>query len=263
MNEKEYNELEGLRSSELKQLIDNPAKYKYWQTRRKESSTALNFGIAYHLLALEPHRKDEIVIAPKFSGTGSRAAKAEWEAVNAGKIFVTESEMLDLRAMLSALREKPEIVSILDAEGKYEAAAQFDIAGVKCKFRADKITDRIVDLKTARSISQHAITKAIVDYGYHISDAFYNIGAVEAGLIEKDMPMQFIFQDKNPPFEVVLVTLDDVSRDFAKQQIMYAIEALKQFQVQNYWPGKYYEPLQVSLPLWYFKGEEISEEVEF
>ena len=57
MTEREYNEANGVRRSDLWRMNDSPEKYKYFLDNPPESTPALVFGSACHKMILEPEKK--------------------------------------------------------------------------------------------------------------------------------------------------------------------------------------------------------------
>lgn len=76
MLSKEYLAHPAMSQSKLKRILKGPQEFTYWASRASESSDSQDLGNAVHLLVLEPHKSDKIVVLPKING-----------ATRKGKIF--------------------------------------------------------------------------------------------------------------------------------------------------------------------------------
>ena len=86
ISNKEYRQMEGISSTELKKLMKSPAHYKHWKDNPQEDTPALLFGRAAHKYILETYDfYNEFAVAPNCDRR-TKEGKEKWNK------FVAESE---------------------------------------------------------------------------------------------------------------------------------------------------------------------------
>jgi len=175
LTNEEYHADSAVGSSSIKVLIERP--YRYWYERNKppapilrkktssKDTVAKKFGTAYHTLILEPHLFDyKIKFGVDQSSIPGTLGEGEW---------------LRMQAMQKRLFSKPRRAQLL-MEGFSEVSFFWrdEATGIMCKVRFDKFAPAwTLDLKTARSVEDHALETTKRQMRWDISGAMYSIGA--------------------------------------------------------------------------------------
>ena len=171
---------------------------------------ALALGRAVHVCVLEP---DEFPLRYVVWDGGARRGK-DWDAfksANSDKCILTAGEYREACAMRDSVRSDPVAASLFTVPFDIETSLVWidDATGLRCKTRFDYLGERLVDLKTARSIAPRAITYAVTDYGYHVSmaarhDAIWRVTGRVADPV-------LLFVCKQPPYECVVHPFTDAA----------------------------------------------------
>ena len=130
---------------------------------------------------------------------------------NDGKLPISQQDVDLVKLMADQLlnhcRETSKQVRIIIKQGKAEISHFVEYKGCKFKYRPDVETKKkIVDWKTVAvdDLHEDTIIKVIKKFHYGISAAFYQFFEHEQSGVWKDF--YWIFQQKSPPFDAVLVS---------------------------------------------------------
>ena len=177
MTDLEYSKLPGWRSTSIKNILD----YGLFDTIHQDglitSSDAFAFGNVFHTLVLEPHEFDNrYAVMPSFDRR-TKEGKVDaimWETDNRNKEIISSDDYSLAKKMSEqTLKRYGHIIDQCEKEVAY--TAEFDGTKVKCK--VDLVSEKLgffADLKsTAQEIKKRNIEKITMDYGYHVSYAFY------------------------------------------------------------------------------------------
>jgi hypothetical protein len=239
-----------LGSTGLKKLQLSPAHFK---VPNGEPTKAMNFGSAFHSLLLEPE-KHEVICTPEINRR-TKAGKEEYAKFleeSEGKIVVTPEENDELMMMLIQVR-KNETASMLLKQGKAESSIVWQDAtyGFLCKCRPDYLRDDriIIDVKTSsQPATPEAFSRACVNYGYHISAAWYQAGVL--AVTGKRHNFVFIVCETKPPYAVSVFEPDREFLDAGRKAIQPLLEVYDRCLKSGQWPG-YDDRVQgLSLPAW-------------
>ena len=222
MTEREYNEAEGVRRSELWMMRESPEKYLWAKTHPDtEPTPALQFGAMVHKLLLEPETfGEEYVVAPDVDRR-TKAGKEAWNAVveNAsaeGKTVMTVEDFAKATDMVEAVKRHPIANRLINGPGKHEEALFWtdEDTGIKCKVRLDALVGKgkdmmVVDYKTAADAKTDVVSRMIFRYGYHVQSHMYTHAVqVNYGLKERP-PFVLVVQEKKPPYAVNVIQLTE------------------------------------------------------
>lgn len=262
-----------LSSSQLKWYLRSPKFFKHnIDNPTEEKSDALRFGSLFHdcMAALaEGGLLDDVIDAivafepPINEKTGQpygNTTKVYKEAYDA---FTT-----NLNGVLSATAEEKELVSAMlyslvhdsgaTSEqvrkllkwGKPEVSFFYETEdGIKLKVRPDLLTRRkIIDWKTSTSddLSEDAINRTILKYGYHISAAMYQYVVHE--ITGKWLDFILVIVSKVAPHDCVMIDMCNYGyRYFADADIVSMGPGAMEFKrlldlhvkctKENHWPG--------------------------
>tara|TARA_R110000787_G_C13402800_1_gene443550 strand:+ start:731 stop:1510 length:780 start_codon:yes stop_codon:yes gene_type:complete len=159
-----------LSSSSLKQLLKSPKYYARQLETKQEETKALREGKLIHLLLLEAHREEELVVID----VKSRAAKTYKDAVlehGAENVF-TGIEVAQAKNVANAVKQCPEAWAMIDG-ATTEVPGAGTIMGLPFRAKADILHEgkRIVDLKTTADI--YKFKRSAYDFGYDAQAAIY------------------------------------------------------------------------------------------
>ena len=225
----EYNEIDAINWSTLKHIQRSPAHFKYLLDNPPKQTAAQSFGVAVHEAILEPDKfQENYIIAPDLDKR-TKAYKEWAETVDPSKGILTKWELESIGRMRTAFEE-------LDFEfsgAKVEQILQRTIDGVKCKGRADIITDDgiVIDLKTTQDASFESFKRdALYKYQYNAQLACYADMA--------DCQRQIIIAiEKEPPYGAAVFEL---SKDaYLAGRIVYreCLEKFKECLEWQEWPS--------------------------
>lgn len=238
-----YNDLPGVRRSDLWLMNKTPAFFKYQTEHRPEPTKALLFGIAAHMAVLEPERFEaEYVTAPAVDRR-TKAGKEEYAAFleeNAGKTVISREDMDTIRDMVEAIRANKTASDLLT--GSHEVAVTWPDpdTGVGCKAKFDCITEHdgkpyVVDYKTTESCEDGAFERAARKYGYKFQAGMYSEGFFQSYLTE--CGFAFVAQEKTAPYLVRVYFCDP---EFVKEgydQFRTLLGMYYECNQRDEWPG--------------------------
>ena len=220
MNEREYNEAEGIRRSDLWKMEDSPEKFKYFLDNPDEKSATLIFGSACHKYILENDDfGKEYAVAPRDINRRTNAGKEAWEkfcAENEGKEIISADDYETMAGMRNMLMNCPLAKKLILGKGQTEVPLFWTDkeTGEKCKAKLDRlVTYRrkkyIVDYKTTAAADTFHFNSSIWKYGYHFQAGMYGEG-VKAALKTKKLPgFLFVAQEKKPPYSVNVIEVSE------------------------------------------------------
>lgn len=248
-------------SSGLRTIEDkSPAHYwvhsPYNPDRVEKSTTeALNFGKAAHALLIGGENfKQLYAIRPKEFDSWRTKDSKEWRAaqVKSGRTVLVPDDIVVIQGMASALSKHPLIKSGL-MQGDVERSLFWrdEPTGIWLKARPDvlPVADGVVcDFKTAADASPIAAMRSVTDRGYAMQGALIGIG-IEALTGVKMTDFVLIFQEKEPPYAILVTTVDSEWIYWARRQLRRAIDKFAHCLETNEWPG-YDTEVTTSMPDW-------------
>ncbi|WP_338683846.1 PD-(D/E)XK nuclease-like domain-containing protein [Streptomyces acidiscabies] len=227
-----------------------PAVFKWQLDNPQPYSKALDLGTAAHRLVLDDGPELVLVDAARWD---TNAIKAEVAAIRAeGNIPLKRPELEQVQAMAAELRKHPDAARLLEpGSGVAEKSAFWDDHGVwrRCRFDWLRHDGQAVDYKSARSCRREDLEKAFHEHGYHQQQDWYEAGGLALGLLDPERPMQFVLQEKDPPYLVVVTTCDPMARMVGRHLNEVALNAYAICRENGEWPGYLPNPM-ISLPAW-------------
>lgn len=270
MTEKEYNEAEGIRRSDLWKIKESPEKFKYAMEHPPESTPALVFGSACHKMVLEPATfGDEYAVAPNVDGRTKegKEIKARFAEENAGKTIVSAEDAALMKDMEEAIERCSLANDLLRGNGETETAFFWtdDETGEKCKVKLDRLITGldgrlyVVDYKTASSADTDAFNRSMMKYGYTLQAAMYT----EAVMINGKLPYRpefiFVVQEKKAPYAINIIQVSPEVMEYGISQFHTLLGKLHTCKELDEYPG--YLPIGggynwTDLPAWVDLDEE-------
>ncbi|QFG09996.1 RecB-like exonuclease/helicase [Mycobacterium phage Antsirabe] len=248
-----HGDLGSLSSSGARALLSTTPEEFDWN-RRNDRGVNKNFdyGHVTHKMVLGKGNALAL-LDPKVCGhtADGKIAKvpqstAEWKAAEAharkvGKIPVAKWDMDKAQTMAGRVFQH-RIAGRLLSKGQAEHSVYWhdDATGVRLRCRPDFLTDGLgrticIDYKTATSANPAQFQRAVVDYGYHQQQAFYEDGLAEIGL--DNVGFLFIVQAKTAPFTVSVCRIKPEVVELGRRQNRAAIELFARCTESGQWPG--------------------------
>lgn len=201
----------GISSTKIKQALIS---WGHYNAEHTADSPAMAFGRAFHMAVLEPDEfRKRYVVAPDMSIYGHpnsnvyRDAKADFAAKNADKEVIKPDKMLQIEGMHAALRKHPQWNKIAGYSPEIMGIRTNEATGLKFKCKMDLFGGAIVDLKTTDCASLGEFRRSVLNYGYHISAAFYH--DLITAITGESLPFVHVAIEKEPPYGVAFYCMDD------------------------------------------------------
>ena len=250
-----YLDIPAINWSSLKAMHISPLNYRYWQENPSPDKPAYALGRATHTAVLEPVEFNDRYAT--YEGVRNKKHKKyqEFMEENQGKEILSQPEWDQIWTMADAVDAHPMARSLLtggDAEVNLEWTDP--VTGLACKGRADYLTDRVVDLKTAREVDPRRFSRAVSDYLYHGQLAYYHDGlgywANEQGQGATPMAPIIIAVQSQPPYDVAVYQMTDEAMDAGRNLYRSLLDRLAECMETDTWPGVAGEVVDVELPPW-------------
>ena len=271
MTEREYNEANGVRRSDLWRMNDSPEKYKYFLDNPQEQTPAMAFGSACHKMILEPATfGDEYAIAPVGIDRRTKAGKEQWEAFmteNEGKTIVSNDDAEIMRGMEEKLEQCKLANDLLRGDGESETPFFWtdEETGEDCKVKLDRLITGedgklyVIDYKTASSAETEKFNKSMFAFGYTLQAAMYTEAVRKVRELDYRPGFIFVVQEKKAPFSVNVVQVSPDVMEYGDRQFHTLLNKLHTCKELDEYPG--YLPIGggynwTDLPAWVDFDEE-------
>jgi len=237
-----------------------PARFAWDRANPPEPSEAMNFGSAAHRVILGTGAPLELIDADSYRTKAAKEQRDHAWLVGCTPVLPREKETID--AMANALWDHPVAGVLLDrTAGQAEQALvwQDPESGVWCRSLVDFLPDIdskgrliVTDYKTCESGDTGQIARAVVNYGYHMQDAWYREAAAALDL-HPDPQFVFIFQEKAAPYLITVCQLRDDFTALGHRRNQAAREIYRDCSASGIWPGHVADPYDIELiepPRW-------------
>ena len=234
---------------------------------RPEATEAFRIGSAAHCAILEPDTfYSRYAMRPEGIDRRTKdgkAAFAQFEAENAGKVVIGSDELGDVREMAAAVSNHP-LASQLLAAGKPELSWRVEPSGslaLQCRtdwFNPDGCElsggrPCVADLKTVESLDSDAFRnfeRACFSFGYHRQAGFY-LPLITEILDRPVFDFFFVAVEKVEPFGVAVYRLSDAAIARGQDETITDLIRLKSCLEGNVWPNLDPTLREIGLPKWY------------
>lgn len=214
-----YHATEGhISSSGLNDILRSPAHYFFKD--ESDRTRGMEFGSAVHTAVLEPDLfKEKYIITSAKARTASVYKEAA--KIHGGEFTLTQKEGDDIRMMAENVYLNAEAKRLI-SESEFKEASIFTTdpaTGVRVRVRADILSFKngfIGDYKSTTDAREHAFSRSICEYGYHVQAALY-LSAIEWAFGEKMNDFFLIPQEKTAPYVAEVYQLDDISLTIGKK----------------------------------------------
>jgi PDDEXK-like domain of unknown function (DUF3799) len=271
MPHEEYLRHPALSASGAKLLVQpgGPARYRHQREHGSEPRRAFDVGHAVHAAVLGVDPGTELVMCTPTKRNGdpdgdpfpaldykTRSAQDHRDAIRAaGRIPVLASDLVLADDMAAALRRHDLASRLLHPDSGRPEVSLFwrdPEHGVDRRCRVDWLRNAdtngrllLVDYKTCASAAPDAVDRAIGNYGYHLSGAWYRDLIVGLGLASS-VPVVLVFQETSAPYLVHVVELDDQWLRIGEDLTRRALTTFRECTESGRWPG--YEGITLSTP---------------
>lgn len=246
-----------LSSSGARKLMATcPARYRWEADHPKQPTKAMELGTAAHKLVLGIGPELVLVDHEKWNTNAIKAEVAEIR--EQGALPLKREDWDTVHAMADAIRANELAAALLGGTGEPERALFWRDPPTKVWRRAliDWLAPKgpdgrlyLADYKTADSAHPDAISRSLINFGYHQQGAWYE-DAVRALGLSDDVPYFLVVQEKTEPYLVSVVQLDQVSLDAGRHENRKAIRLFARCQKSGVWPPYVEGVAQVGLPGW-------------
>lgn len=250
-----------LSSTGARKLLACPARFK-WERDNPPTPTskAFDFGKLAHKLVLGEGSDIVVVDADNWLTKAAKEQRAAAYAV--GAVPVLTSEYDAALAMRATVMAHP-VAGSLFSHGSPELSGywQDEPTDIRLRFRPDWMTgldNRVtcVEYKTTVSANPDDFMRSVAKYGYFQQAAWYLDGLKANGL--DGARFLFVASEKNPPYPVSVIELDDEAITEGRRLNRIAIDTYARCMDTGVWPAYGDDITLISLPAWALPELEIS-----
>jgi PDDEXK-like domain of unknown function (DUF3799) len=222
-----------------------PARFAWERDHPRPPTDAFDLGHLVHGAVLGVGPEVLVVEAPDWRSAAAKRLRDEARA--AGRIACLTSDAERVEEMAAAVRRHRHAAALLDpAQGGEPEISCFwhdpayDVDR-RCRvdwMRRPNADGRLilVDLKTTNDASDEGIAKSVFRYAYHQQACFYRDVVVGLGLA-RSAPMVFVFVEKEPPYLVNVVQLDEPTLRMGEERNARALQLFADCTTSGQWPG--------------------------
>ncbi len=239
LTNEEYRSVKAYSKSDLDNANKSVALLDWNKNVPRSKSDVADIGNATHAALLEPDvfARDYVKMPDFDLRTKAGKSQAEqFESTMKGKTVLSHDDYEMVIGMRDSALAHPIISQLLTSTGESEVSIFFEVDGVKCKCRPDRIVDPavfnqhiIVDVKTCADVSKFNFSAR--DYRYDVQDSFYSRGYYE--LTGHKPRFLFAVIGKNKVFgshQARLFELTEDDKEAGAAQYMQDLETIKEFE---------------------------------
>ena len=249
-------------NSRLSVIHESSPAHLRWQLNHPETdrTPALILGEAIHSAVLEPELfETRFAAAPDVDRRTTKGKEefAAFVAANAGKVVLTAEQFRTAKGTSESVWSNLDARIILESPGQLEVSGIFHDGELRCKFRADKLSDYFkatIDLKSCRCAHPRVFERDIYSHGYHRQGAFYIDGARALGF--HALAHYIVAVEKEPPFASVVYELKPEAIDLGRQELTELKRTYHKCVESGVWPSYPEGLVQIGVPSWAMKNLE-------
>jgi len=218
-----------------------------------KQESKFDLGSAVHELMLGKGVGYTVIDAATWKGKDAQVAREAARKVGTVPLLAEQYKQA-VGISLEALTALGEMGVELSAY-RNEAVLVWEDNGTLCRAMIDSIgrgIHQINDIKTTSTgLSDFAIAKNIVTFGYDLSAAFY-IRGYETLFKELTGRIEFrwIFVETEPPYEIRVIEADATTLEFGRRKAERAISTWAMGMETGYWPGYPRGIGKITYPAW-------------
>jgi hypothetical protein len=218
-----------VRFSRLKKFSQSAAHYHAACQWHDDDTLSRRIGRGTHAILFN----QPLVVWPK------RRQGNEWkafEAANASREILNETEHLQALAMANAIRRHPIAAPLLFDGTVLERQISWSIAGRACQGTPDSVgPGRLIDLKTARTTEPDRFTRQATWMSYHAQLAWYQDGLHLAGKQRPD-ECYIVAVESSEPYAVTVLRLTERALEQGRRLNSLWWNRLMVCEEANSWP---------------------------
>lgn len=252
-----YHAHDSISATGLKRIERSAAHFMYPPERQETRNKVL--GSALHMACLEPdlfYKTYHLLRGAKDRVCNEyKEAKLEYGETR----VLVASEVERVEGIMNALYRDTEIRRLLEYAG-YSELSGFSVdekTGAVCRHRFDRLTKDFVaiDLKTTIDARTRAFSRAILNYGYHVQNAFYEdqfkwiTGGTLSGFF-------FVAVESESPYACKLYWLDDDSLKLGRETYRKNLDLYAYCKSVDEWPAYNTEPSSIGVPNWALNSDD-------
>ena len=246
-----YHAHDSISNSGLKLINRSPAHFKYPPERVETRNKIL--GSALHMACLEPDLFYKTYTLLRNAKDRVCAEYKDAKKIHGEEFVLVSSECEKVEGIMNSLYSNFEIRNLLEQPGHSELSgfSKDPDTGVICRHRFDKLTSSsiAVDLKTTVDARKHAFSRAIMNYGYHIQNAFYH--DQHRWITGEDLEgFFFVVVESESPFACKMYELDLDSFNAGRDSYRKNLNIYAYCKEQNEWPAYDSTLDEISIPRW-------------
>lgn len=253
-----------LSSTQARQILESPARYRWALNQPARTSDAFDIGSAVHAKVLGVGAPIAVLDFPDWRTKAAQTARDE--ARENGLTPLLAKDAAPINAMSEAVLAHPIARALFEQPGHAEASvfATCDETLIDVRARFDYLPDLdetyhpvAVDLKTtgARATARE-FGKSVHTYGYYIQQGHYlDTLRLETG--RDDIAMRFVVVEKTAPYIVAVHQLDDLYADIGTDQARQARRTLRECLDTNTWPTGLEDIQYLGAPNWLINEDDM------
>jgi hypothetical protein len=243
-----YHGTKALSNSSMGKLLKCPALFQQalseMDGQEHQQTPAMLLGSVFHSLVLEPDKTPTEYACKQNSGTTKAGKEEAAAAKERGITLVTPDVWSTAVAMAASACAHPLIVAAKRSEAWETETSLYweEREHIPCKARIDAMAEIpgapglcVIDLKSTTDASPDAISRHIVDYGYHRQAAWYMHALSKCGRTASTFI--FLFVEKQPPYLCTAITIAESAIKLACDDIRQALDTYEQCESSGVWPG--------------------------
>ena len=261
----QYHGTKALSNSSMGQLLKCPALFQQALAEmdgiEHTQTPAMLMGSVFHSMVLEPD-KVQATYALRGNPGNTKAGKEEAAAAKEQGITLISPDVWNVAAAMAVSACAHPLIVAARRSPKWEAetSAYWEERGhIPCKARIDAMTTIegfpglcVIDLKSTTDASPEAISRHIVDYGYHRQAAWYMHALNTCGRAANTF--LFLFVEKTPPYLCTAVSIAEGAIQMAYDDIRNALDTYERCEANGIWPGYTSDIVtEVDLPEWIYR----------
>lgn len=235
LTESEYRDLPGRTQSEINLFLRSP---RLFRDRIQEENDAMRMGTLIHSAVLLG--RVDVHIHPEVYGpdskpwhNGAKECKA-WNAAHADKPVLSDAEYMQVRNAAARITATDGVGYLLTG-GRAEVA----VLTLFGKGRIDYVIDRgthldVVDLKTTRDGRIRAMSKTVLERGYHIQAAWYR--RLLRTLDDRPIRFRIIAAELEPVVRAQAWELKPAAIDLGDERLEWALDRMDECEATGVWP---------------------------
>lgn len=256
----EYDAIDAVRWSVLKEMRKSPLHYRYRELHEPEVTPAMLLGQGAHTAILEPLQLlSDYVLWENGDRRGNAWKEFEATHTAAGKTILKRNEFELCVAMQQAVRAHAEAAKYL-VRGRAEQAIVWidEETGLVCRARLDWLCDVpglevLVDVKSTQSVEGPIFGATAARLGHYAQVAMYLRGLRALGHLTQ---AKIIAVEQRPPHDVAVFDVGGDELAAGDEEVGDLLRKVKECRERGEWPGRYAAEQPLRLPAWFYASAE-------